>query len=94
MFPIFKKGDRSNVRNYRGINIINSIAKIYDKILCSRLELWFSPFREQVGAQRGRGCTEHIMTLRLFMDIAKKKKKKLHLLILARLMTEYLDHSY
>ena len=76
--PIFKKGDKDDVRNYRGINIINSIAKLYDTILGSRLEQWFTPFREQAGAQRGRGCTEHIVTLRLLMDIARKKKKKLY----------------
>ena len=66
------------MRSYRGINIINSIAKLYDMILCSRLESWFSPFREQAGAQRGRGCMEHIVTLRLLMDIARKKKKTLY----------------
>lgn len=79
-FPIFKKGDRSDVRNYRGINVINIIAKLYDMILCSRLESWFSPFREQAGAQRGRGCTEHIVTLRLLMDIARRNKKKLYVM--------------
>ncbi len=77
-FPIFKKSDTNDVRSYRGINIINSIAKFYDMILCSRLESWFSPFREQAGAQRGRGCTEHTVTLRLLMDVARKKKKTLY----------------
>lgn len=76
--PLFKKGNREDVRNYRGISIINCMAKLYDMILCSRLELWFKPFREQAGAQRGRGCLEHIVTLRLLIDIAKKKRKKLY----------------
>ncbi len=76
---IFKKGNRKDPKNYRGISIINSIAKLYDSVLCARLNQWFKPFREQAGAQRGRGCVEHIVTLRLLTDLAKKKKKKLYI---------------
>lgn len=36
---IFKKGDRGNARNCRGISIINCMAKLYDMILYSRLKL-------------------------------------------------------
>ena len=46
-------------------------------ILCSRLEIWFKPYREQAGAQKGRGYLEHIITLRLLTDLARKKKRKL-----------------
>ena len=46
-------------------------------ILCSRLEQWFKPFREQAGAKKGRGCIEQIVTLRILCDYAKKKKSKL-----------------
>ncbi len=54
------------------------MAKVYDMVLCSQLESWFKPFQEQAGAQRGQGCLEHIVTLRLLIDIAKKKKNKLY----------------
>ena len=77
LFTIFKKGDKSNPKNYRGITVINCLAKLYDMILCARLERWFKPYREQAGAQKGRGCIEHIVTLRLLTDFAKKKKNKL-----------------
>ena len=33
MFKIFKRGSRKEPKNYRGITIINSIAKLYDLIL-------------------------------------------------------------
>ncbi|XP_063875059.1 uncharacterized protein LOC135108212 [Scylla paramamosain] len=46
-------------------------------VLCCRLEQWFKPYREQAGAQRGRGCMDHILTLRLLTDYARKKKLKL-----------------
>ena len=55
----------------------NSMAKLYDMILCSRLHQWFKPCREQAGAQRKRGCLEHIVTLRLLTDSARRRKKKL-----------------
>ena len=37
-FTIFKKGNRQEPKNYRGITVINCLAKLYDMILCSRLE--------------------------------------------------------
>ncbi len=76
-FTIFKRGDRKDPSNYRGINVMSSISKLYDMVLCCRLEQWFKPYREQAGAQRGRGCMDHILTLRLLTDYARKKKLKL-----------------
>ena len=78
LFTIFKKGSKSLSSNYRGITVMNSIAKLYDKILCTRLKQWFQPFREQAGAQENRSCIEHIMCLRLLCDMAKKKRVKLY----------------
>ena len=48
-------------------------------ILCSRLKQWFKPYREQAGAQEKRGCTEHIVTLRILCALAKRKKYKLYI---------------
>ena len=80
MFMIYKKGCRLLPSNYRGISIINCFAKLYDMILCRRLQQWFQPYREHAGAQAGRGCLEHIMKLRLLIDFAKKKKIKLYVI--------------
>ena len=77
LFMLFKRGDRKDPNNYRGISVISSIAKLYDMVLCNRLELWFKPYREQAGAQKGRGCLEHIVSLRLLTDYSRRKKKKL-----------------
>ncbi|XP_068228044.1 uncharacterized protein [Palaemon carinicauda] len=43
LFTIFKKGNRQEPKNYRGITVINGLAKLYDMILCSRLKTWFKP---------------------------------------------------
>lgn len=74
LVTVFKKGDRKNVKNYRGINVINCIAKVYDMVLCERLKQWFRPHREQAGGQQKRGCLEHIVSLRLLCDMAKRKR--------------------
>lgn len=76
VFTVFKKGDRKNPNNYRGISVTNAIAKLYDMIIYERLCKWFRPCREQAGAQKKRGCMEHIVTLRLITDTAKRKKFK------------------
>lgn len=75
-FTIFKRGDRKDPSNYRGINVTNRIAKLCDLVLCC-LEHWFRRLREQAGAQRDRGCIAHILTLRLLADYVRKKKQKL-----------------
>ena len=77
LVAIFKKGITTCCNNYRGIAIMDSIAKLYDWILCKRLEKWFKPDREQAGSQRGRRCIEHIATLRLLVDYALHKRYKL-----------------
>lgn len=77
LIVIFKKGARLDCGNYRGISIMDSFAKLYDQVLCARLEKWFSPSREQAGARKGRGCLEQILSLRLLIDYAKSKRKKL-----------------
>ena len=77
LFTLYKKGSKSDPGNYRGINVINAIAKIYDMVLADRLSQWFIPYREQAGSQVGRGCMEHIVALRLLMDVARRKKLKL-----------------
>ena len=70
LIVLFKKGKSSVCENYRGIAIGDTFGKLFDSVLCSRLHKWFCPDREQAGAQPGRGCTEHILSLRLLIDYA------------------------
>ena len=77
LIMLFKKGAKLDCNNYRGISIINAIAKIYDYVLNNRLILWYKVCREQAGAQSGRGCIEHIVTLRLIIEVFLRKRTKL-----------------
>ena len=74
---LFKKGDNMNCDNYRGISVINCISKIYDYVLYNRSPKWFTPHKEEAGAQPKRGCIEHILSLRLIINVCRKKKWKL-----------------
>jgi hypothetical protein len=40
ILPFFKKGSKEDVRNYRGISLIDSISKIYSSVLNNRLSKW------------------------------------------------------
>ena len=62
--------------NFRSISIMDTLAKAYDKLLLNRLSLWTTIDKCQAVAQKGRGCGEQIMTLRLLIDLAKPKKTK------------------
>jgi hypothetical protein len=82
LIVLFKKGSRSNCGNFRGIAITDILYRLFDKILAARLTLWYKPCYEQAGAQKGRNCLEHIMTLRLLIDYAKKSRLKLYILFI------------
>ena len=75
LFTIFKKGNKRDANNYRGISIQVALAKLYEAVLNRRFCLWFKPELEQAGGQEGRGCPEQLLTLRLLIDYARKTKK-------------------
>jgi hypothetical protein len=79
VFTLFKKGDRLDPGNYRGISIPLALTKAYDSVLSNRLKKWYTPLPEQAGAQKGRGCEEQVLTVKLLIDIARKKKESLYI---------------
>ena len=79
---LFKKGKTNVCGNYRGITINDYLFKIFDGILLNRLNLWYRPQPEQAGSQKGKGCIDHILTLHLLCDYAKKSRKKLFLMFI------------
>ena len=70
LFVLFKSGNRLLCNNYRGISIMDSLAKIYDILILNRLQLWCNIDPSQAGAQRKRGCLEQIIALRLLCNYA------------------------
>lgn len=67
--PIPKKGDSSEVRNYRGIAIASTIPKLYDKLLTRKLYPFLSKFipAEKHGFMYGRSTTSNLMETAQFI---------------------------
>ena len=64
---IFKKGDREDPGNYRGINLLNVVGKLYTKVIDSRLSTWLDTHGRlhvcQAGFRSRRSCMNHVYSL-------------------------------
>ena len=58
--PMFKKGDRREPQNYRGISILKSCYELYSEILNMKLQKYLEVFmtETQDGFRKGRSCTD------------------------------------
>ena len=65
--PLYKKGNASEVKNYRGINLINVMSKIFSHILQSRLKHWCEINNlipeEQAGFRSNYSTVDNIFSL-------------------------------
>ena len=67
VIPIFKKGDKTECGNYRGITLLSLAGKVYAKVLQSRVQAIVEPSiaEEQCGFRPGRSTTDQVFALRL-----------------------------
>ena len=42
--PVFKRGDRSHLNNYRPIALLSSVGKVCDRVVYNKLYKFVSPF--------------------------------------------------
>lgn len=64
--PIFKKGDKSDCKNYRGISLLSIPGKVFTKVLQRRMKSCVEGAlaEEQAGFRPGRGTVDQIFTIR------------------------------
>ena len=64
--PIYKKGDRNQCNNYRGISLLNIIYKIFAILLYSRLSKIIKPVigNYQMGFRPNRSTVDNIFIVR------------------------------
>jgi hypothetical protein len=68
--PIYKKGDKTDCSNYRGISLLPTTYKILSNILLLRL----IPYAEEIigdhqcGFRRNRSTTDHIFSIRQILQ--------------------------
>ena len=78
---LFKKGDRSNCGNYRGISLLSTVGKLLADILLQRLQT-ILPFvypESQYGYRAGRGTIDGIFTVRQVMEKTREQRRELYI---------------
>ena len=53
------------------------LACLYDRILSNRLKLWLPFHNDQTAFQKGKSTLLHVFTMRILIEIVKKKKATL-----------------
>ena len=76
---IYKKGDKQDPLNYRGIALLNTICKIFTQVLYFRMQNWCelnNILNEcQAGFRQGRGTIDNIFTLTTLSHLQLRLKK-------------------
>lgn len=77
--PVFKGGDPKHATNYRPISVLPSMNKIFEKLLCSRLNNFMQStgllFEHQFGFRQG--SSTEVAVLELVDDISRSVDKKM-----------------
>jgi exonuclease III len=81
MYFLYKKGERSNPKNYRGIALLNTVVKIFTRLIEMRLRHWAEICNllpeSQSGFRRERSCVDNIFVLHtmIFHQVMVKRKE-------------------
>ncbi|MEW8545253.1 MAG: reverse transcriptase family protein, partial [Candidatus Thiodiazotropha sp.] len=80
--PIFKKGNVNDAANYRGITLINVLAKVYSQLLLNRLTKWTEMYdkitKSQFGFQKRKSIIDCIFILQSVVSKVLSKGQKLY----------------
>ena len=81
--PIYKKGCHLNPANYRPINLLSIIGKLYAKHLQIKLNDWMLSCKilgpEQIGFSQGKSAIDHCLVLsHLIGKFSRRKRSKLY----------------
>ena len=79
LVPIFKKGDRLDTGNYRGLSIVSCVNKLFTKMLNTRLVNFLDPHNLmscfQIGFVKKKRTSDHVFVLKCILEEAKSKKQ-------------------
>jgi hypothetical protein len=68
--PVYKKGDKLDYKNYRGICLLNVTYKVFTKVLNDHLLPYAKAAVQhyQAGFQSGKSTTDHLFALRQILE--------------------------
>lgn len=78
---IHKKGDNTNIENYRPISLLSHLYKLLTKIITNRLTTKLDSYQpiEQAGFRKGFGTINHLQTIRAAIEKTTEYNIPLHL---------------
>ena len=81
ILPLFKKGNKADCKNYRGISLIDIALKILESVIMARIKPYrdYSTRENQAGFRSGRGCVDQVFALRYMLESRKEFGKKTYL---------------
>jgi sorting nexin-29 len=82
--PIFKKGDKLNCSNYRGVTLLNVAYEVFSGILQRRLSCYAEEIlgKYQCGFHPGRSTIDQIFVMRQSMEKCFEHDVNLHMLFI------------
>ncbi|CAB1099521.1 unnamed protein product [Ectocarpus sp. CCAP 1310/34] len=76
---LLKKGDKTEPGNYRGVTLLNTVGRVFCKLLNDRivgvLEKEHSISEGQAGFRKKRGCVDHVFTVGRVIQGTKRAGK-------------------
>ena len=70
------KGDKEDLRNYRGITTSSAIGTIFDSLIDKRID-YLVPFTQaQGGGKKGASTSDHLFIMRAIIDLSIKQKRE------------------
>ncbi len=80
--PLFKHGDRSQAKNYRGVTVTSTLSKVFETVLNKRIVTMLEQQQllseYQFGFRKGRSTSDAIFNLRTLVDLSLNKNEKLY----------------
>ena len=80
--PLFRKGDKTNCANYRGISLLNIAFKILEAVLKNRLEPAYKGRPNQAGFKKNKGCRDQIFAIRQILEQREEFKRLTNLIFI------------
>ena len=82
--PIYKKGEKSECSNYRGISLLNTVYKILATVINNRLKVYALDLlsHEQTGFRRNRSTMDNTFIMRQILEKCYEHNIEMHVLVI------------